>query len=201
MVADELVFGVKAMKKPLLVFEDIQSAPKRRIFTLIGTEIFATPLAWLSVPAFFIPGFGIGLILRPESSTEVSFLFAFASGFLLCLTNSIHSLGHILAGKMVRAPLDAVLITATRPVNMHKTDPFLFSRFQRIVRAAGGPALNIAAGFIALLLSQWFDSKLAFLAAYFNLAIGLWLLFPIPSLDGWVLWGELLRFRKHPGDK
>ena len=195
-----LAYGVNPMKKPLLVFEDIQSTPRRRIVTLLGTEILTTPWGWLSIPAFFLPGFGIGLILRSGSFEAFSFVFAFASGFLLCLTNPIHSLGHILAGRMVRAPLYALLITATRYVNIHKTDQFLFSRFQRIARAAGGPALNIAVGVIAFLLSEWLDSKLVFLAGYFNVAVGLWLLSPIPSLDGWVVWGELFGFRKRLGD-
>jgi Zn-dependent protease len=114
---------------------------------------------------------------------------------LLFLTNALHSLGHSLAGKLLGAPLDGILLTATRNVNVHRQDQFRFSKGIRIGRALGGPLSNILFGLIGLILWQLFAREVLLLFAWFNFAIGIFTLCPIPSLDGWVIWGELFGFR------
>jgi Zn-dependent protease len=98
---------------------------------------------------------------------------------------------------MVSAPMEILLLTGTRDVTLyrkHETDP---SRWMFIGRSLGGPVANITAGLIAFGISSLISAMWLLSFSVFNLAIAVWTLFPIPSMDGWVIWGELLGFRKH----
>jgi Zn-dependent protease len=183
------------MKRPFLVFEDIQTAPRRKLFTLFGTEWMATPYAWLSLPFWSLLGIFTALFGEHAKAIEWRLIIGVGYGVLLFLTNALHSLGHSLAGKLLGAPLDGILLTATRNVNVHRQDQFRFSKDLRIGRALGGPLMNILTGLICLGILSLVGSEWLAVFGYFNLAIGIFLFFPVPSLDGWVIWGELFGFR------
>jgi len=185
------------MKRPFLVFEEIETAPRRKLFTLLGTEWMATPYAWLSLPFWSLLGVFAALFGENANAIEWRLIIGVGYGVLLFLMNALHSLGHSLAGKLLGAPLDGILLTATRNVNVHRQDQFRFSKSLRIGRALGGPLSNILFGLIGLVLWQLFAREVLLLFAWFNLAIGIFTLCPIPSLDGWVIWGELFGFRGH----
>jgi hypothetical protein len=155
-------------------------------------EWHATPQAWLSVPVFL--ALGILSTVWDEHGTAITtrLTLGLTYGVMLFLINILHSFGHILSGKLVGAPMDANLVTATRHVNMYFGDQDKYSRWIHIGRALGGPVFNILVGAATLML--WRLSGGDYLVAFANLnvIIGLATLAPIPSLDGWVIWGRLL---------
>jgi hypothetical protein len=185
------------MRRPLLVFEDINTAPRRRLFRFLGVEVMATPYAWYSLPSFCVLGILVSFGQRPDSVAASTLMIGFEYGVLLYLSNLFHSLGHILAAEIVGAPMDILLLTGTRDVTLYRRPEIVPSKWMFVGRSLGGPLTNTVVGFVAFalwrqLLADWLLSF-----SVFNLAIAVWTLFPIPSMDGWVIWGELLGFRKH----
>ena len=184
------------MSRPLLVFEDITTAPRRRFFRFLGVEVMTTPYAWYSVPFFCILGILIAFGQHPETIGATTVAAGVEYGLLLYFTNVVHSLGHILAAKLVGAPMEVLLLTGTRDVKLYrKADPEP-SRWMYIGRSLGGPLNNVLIGYIAL--GFWHATSFAWLLSLcvFNFAIAAWTLCPVPSMDGWVIWGGLLGFRK-----
>lgn len=58
------------------------------------------------------------------------------------------------------------------------------------------PAVRLLIGVLALGLPGFRNvSWISFLGEA-NLIVGIWAMIPIPTLDGWVAWGELLGFRR-----
>jgi Zn-dependent protease len=184
------------MNRPLLVFEDIQTTPRRKLFLLLGTPWMATPYAWLSIPFWCLLGILTGLLGERDVPTEGRLLVGLGYGLLLALTNAIHSLGHVIASKLIGAPIGAILVTATRNINLHLTDQSRYPKGIHIRRALGGPLLNVALGFLCLEIARLAENDWLAVFALFNVVIGVCTLLPIPSLDGWVIWGELLGFRR-----
>ena len=187
---------VGAMSRPLLVFEDITTAPRRRIFRFLGVEVMATPYAWLSVPCFCVPGVLIAFGQRPENAAAGTVMVGLEYGLLLYLTNVLHSLGHVLAAKIVGAPMEVLLLTATRDVTLYRKAEPGPSKWMFIGRSLGGPVANMLVGFIALGIWYRFSASWSLSFCVINFAIAACTLCPIPSTDGWVVWGELFDFRK-----
>jgi Zn-dependent protease len=185
------------MPRPLLVFEDIETSPRRRLFRFQGVEVMSTPYAWYSVPFFCILGIMVSFGQHPESATASTLKIGLEYGVLLYLSNALHSLGHILAAKIVGAPMEILLLTGTRDVTLYRKRETEPSKWMFIGRSLGGPLTNMIVGFIAFGLSHQLLAEWLLSFSVFNLAIAVWTLFPIPSMDGWVIWGELLGFRKH----
>jgi Zn-dependent protease len=183
------------VKRPFLVFEDIRTTPRRRLFTFLGTEWQATPYASLSLPFWCLLGILTALVGERGTSAEEDLLIGLGYGVLLAVANAIHSLGHVFASKLVGAPIDAILITATRNINLHLKDQSGYSRVLHISRSLGGPLLNIAAGLISFGIAKLAGGGWLEVFALSNVVIGIFTLIPLPSLDGWVIWGELLGFR------
>ena len=186
------------MSRPLLVFEDITTTPRRRLLRFQGVAVMATPYAWLSVPFFCFLGVLIAFGQPLETAGEGTATAGLVYGLLLYFTNVFHSLGHIVAAKMVGAPMEVLLLTGTRDVTLYRKDEVGPSKWMLIGRSLGGPVANMLVGSITL--GIWFLSKTASLLSFciFNFAIAAWTLCPVPSMDGWVIWGELFGFRKHP---
>jgi hypothetical protein len=180
------------MDKPLLVFEEIHALCHRKLFTFLGVDWLATPYAWLSIPNFLALGILTGFAMEHSQGVEVWLPIGIAYGLILYLANTIHSLGHILSGKLVRGQMDANLVTATLHVNLYYGEPKSFSKWVHIGRALGGPIFNIVTGLTALGLWTVFGNYLLAAFAYLNLLVGIASLAPVPTLDGWVVWGKLL---------
>ncbi len=184
---------------PLFVMEDIDTTPRRDLFTLFGVRWTATPLAWMSLVAQI----GLGVVVSVVATfitggTLVSgLLLGVLWGILITLTASLHSIGHILGGLYVGSPMQENLVTASRQVNIYRHDPATLPSRIHLGRALGGPLLNIIVGLIVLLLlalDGGTNLTLLFFAGI-NLAIGLGAFAPFPSVDGEVIWRELLRRR------
>jgi hypothetical protein len=187
---------MKPMSRPLLVFEDITTTPRRRFFRILGVEVMATPYVWLSVPFFCVLGVLIAFGQRPEDAVARTLMLGMEYGLLLYVTNALHSLGHILAAKMAGTPMAVLLLTGTRDVTLYRREEPGPSKWMFIGRSLGGPLANMLIGFVALGMSHLFSAGWLFSLCIFNFAITAWTLCPVPSMDGWVIWGELFGFRK-----
>lgn len=182
------------MTQPLGVMENIETVPKHRLFTLAGVTWVATPTAWFSIPLFLIPGVLLALLTLPGMPLGQRFLIGLGYGTLVILTTTLHSIGHMMGGLAVNAPMLANLVTATRHVNLYQDHKPLPPRVH-LARALGGPVMNICVGVLALLANAVFPALLFSFLGWVNLLFGLGSLLPIPSVDGEVIWRELGRLR------
>jgi hypothetical protein len=156
----------------------------------------ATPYAWLGVFGYSVFGILLSLYEQSQATASNQVLVGLGFGLLLYLTNACHSLGHVIAARIVRAPMEVLLVTATRDVTLYCKDTPGPSRWKYVGRSLGGPITNLLVGAVSLAAWQLFRSDWWFFFSVFNLAIGAWTLCPVPSMDGWVIWGELFGFRK-----
>ncbi len=184
--------------------ENLDTVKHIPLGTFWGVLVAITPVIWLSPVVFLTLG-----ILQNLSSSDVIYL---ALVYLVGveITTLFHGFGHILGGKVVGSPMDELLLTATRGVNIYYGDQALLPSHIHLGRALGGPVFNlVVAAVIYLILPNVprglpFD-LLASLAAT-NLFFGLGSFLPLPSIDGWVIWREILRslrsqFRPHASNQ
>jgi len=122
-----------------------------------------------------------------------SMLFTIAVEF----TTVFHAFGHILSGKLVNSAMDELLITTTRDVNLYHGDQSRVPGNVHLARSLGGPLFNLfVAGvciFVSTKFSQGFGSDLLASLIGTNLFFGIGSFIPIPSVDGEVIWREILR--------
>ncbi len=145
------------------------------------------------MPLYLAFGAAIGLLAESGTSLDARLLIGLAYGVMVYLTNGLHSLGHIISARLVGAPMDENLVTATFYVTLYYGDQTRHSRWVHIGRSLGGPLANLLTGLVALGLWQLADAGWLAFFALGNLLLGIYLLLPIPSIDGWVIWSELLR--------
>ena len=180
------------MAKPLFVFENIHPSTQRKLCQFMGVEWRATPQAWLSVPVFLALGVLATLWGERQLAISARFTLGLVYGVMLFLINNLHSIGHILSGKLVGSAMDANLVTATRHVNLYVGDQDEISKWTHIGRALGGPVFNILVGAATIMLWRLVGGNLLAAFTNLNILIGLASMAPIPSLDGWVIWGRLM---------
>ena len=181
------------MKRPFLVFEDIGSESRRELFRFLGVTFMATRFAAWS-PIMWI-GLGVVTALAENHGafTTTALLNGGVYGVLLVCCTVIHTLGHIVAGHLVGAPMDANLMTATRDVNIYITHGVETPRRARIARSLGGPAANLLVGLIAVAAWRWNGELWLRMFGIMSTAIGVFTLMPIPTLDGFTILKQLLR--------
>ena len=178
------------------IIEDIKTVRRIRIGRFWGVTIWITALKWLGPLVFFSLHFLINLL-----NTQIvlvdrlyqSLIFAIA----VEITTILHAFGHILSGKMVNSAMDELLITTTRDVNLYHGDQSVIPGYVHLVRSLGGPVLNLIVAGICIFLStsipQGFPSNLLKSLIGTNLFFGIGSFFPIPTVDGEVIWREILR--------
>ena len=159
-------------------------------------ELLITPITWLGPFVFFGLNILLNLLHSHLSLTErlyQAFLFTIA----VEITTILHAFGHILSGKIVHSAMDELLITATRDVNLYHGDQSIVPGHVHLVRSLGGPVFNLfIAGFCSVLaMGMGPGFWLAFVASLIstNLFFGFSGFLPLPSVDGEVIWRELLR--------
>lgn len=181
-------------------------APRRKLFTLLGTPWLVTPYAWLNVVAFIVAGIIVALGLESGRPAARILLAGVGYGLLVYLTYVLHGIGHIVSAKIVGAPMDAHLITPLRQINLYEGDQSRYPKGVHIGRALGGPLANLLTGLAAWgivwgqtgSLIPWKmlgESWMAFFSVA-SLLVGVAAFAPTPTIDGWVIWGELLGFRR-----
>jgi hypothetical protein len=178
------------------ILEDLDSVRHISIGRLWGVRLSITPIAWLSPLVFFALRLLIGL-LAPGMSLSERLYDALLFTIAVQVANPLHALGHIISGKLVRGVMDELLITATRDVNLYNGDQSDVPSYVHLGRALGGPVFNLlmAGIFYAVLplISVGIGYTLVERIASMNLFLGVGGFLPLPSVDGEVIWRELLR--------
>jgi len=181
------------MKRPFLVFEDTGPEARRELFRFLGVTFMATRFAALSPLMWIALGIVTALAETRGALTGSMVVNGVVYGvFLICCT-VIHTFGHIVAGHLVGAPMDANLMTATRDVNVYATHGVETPRRARIGRSLGGPAANIIAGLVSAALWRWNGEQWFLMFGIVSIAIAVFTLMPIPTLDGYTILKQLLR--------
>src|SRR5215207_792089 len=178
------------------IIEDIDTVRRIPIGRFWRVSLLVTPLTWLGPGVFF----GVHVLLN-ALNWRISLTDRLYQALLFTIaveiTTVLHAFGHILSGKLVHSAMDELLITATRDVNLYHGDQSRISGYVHLVRALGGPLFNLLmAGvciFFSMKLSQGFVSDLLASLIGTNLFFGIGSFLPIPSVDGEVIWREILR--------
>ena len=169
---------------------------RRRVFSLAGIDFFATRLAVLSGGFFFM--LGVAVTLAEQADRQIGEIARIGAvyGLILFFSNMIHSLGHLIAGKLVGASKGALVVTSTFHINYHLCDSAICTKWKHIGRSLGGPSANLLVGLIAAVMCSTTDSRWLHFMGDVNIIVGVCLLLPLPRIDGWVIWGELLGFSR-----
>lgn len=178
------------------IIEDIDTVRCIPIGRFWGVNLLVTPLTWLGPFVFFGLHILLNLVNSNLSLTDrlyQSLLFTIA----VEITTVLHAFGHILSGKMVHSAMDELLITATRDVNLYHGDQSLIPGHVHLLRSLGGPLFNLfVAGIfsaLATVIAPGFWSALIASLISTNRFFGFGGFLPLPSVDGEVIWRELLR--------
>jgi hypothetical protein len=178
------------------IIEDIETVRRIPVGRFWGVRLFITPFTWLGPFVFF----GLHMILNllnTQLSLSERLVQALLFAIAVEITTAFHAFGHILSGKMVHSAMDELLITSTRDVNLYHGDQRFIPGRIHLARSLGGPVFNlIIAGLcfaVASLLPPGFLSDLNSSLLSVNLVFGIGSFLPLPTVDGQVIWRELLR--------
>jgi Zn-dependent protease len=178
------------------ILEDIDTVRRIPIGQVWDVNLLITPITWLSPFVFF----GLHILVHfLNSHLNVTDRLYQALLFTIAveITTVFHAFGHILSGKLVQSPMDDLLITATRDVNLYHGDQRLVPSHVHLVRALGGPIFNLCiAGLCSMFAPMvphgfWSDLLASLIST--NLFFGFGGFLPLPSVDGEVIWRELPR--------
>lgn len=181
------------------LIENLDTVRRIRIGQFWNVSLLITPWTWLSPFIFFGLHFLLNLLDTRLSLNErlvQSIIFTLA----VEVATTLHAFGHILSGKLVHSAMDELLITATRDVNLYHGDQSKVPGSVHLVRSLGGPILNILTGIFFLFAAKWIppgfwtDVNASMISV--NLFFGLGGLLPVPSVDGQVIWREIINWMK-----
>jgi hypothetical protein len=176
-------------KLPLGVSEDYHNLPLTPLFNILGVPVVATPRAWLNAVGIVLPMIIMTVILVPGAGLVERIALTAFWVLLFELTSFTHSIGHIIGGKAAGSPMDKLVVTRSRHVNVYEGDQEQYPPRVHLSRALGGPLANLALALVAglLLLISGYSPSL-FLLFLMNLAFGVGAFAPVPSVDGEVIW-------------
>jgi hypothetical protein len=181
------------------VIEDLDTVRRIQLGRLWGVRVTATPIAWTSPVVFFALRVLMNLVTMRGSMwprLKEAALFSLS----VQVTSPLHACGHIVSGTLAGSPMDELLITATRDVNVYEGDQSRVPSHVHLMRAIGGPLANLLVGGVCRVLLRRARPGLATdivaAIASTNLFYGLGGLLPLPSIDGEVIWRELLRMAR-----
>ncbi|HEY4690571.1 MAG TPA: hypothetical protein VIK33_14755 [Anaerolineae bacterium] len=185
------------MSRPLGVIEDIDQVRRIPIGRFWGIRLTVTPIAWLGPIIFFGLGFGVTLLTRPELSLAERVSTNVLSALAVELGILAHAFGHILSGKLIGSAMDELLMATTRDINLYYGDQSGYPSRVHIVRSLGGPVFNLVLLVVlAALYPTMTDSPARELVGYLvsvNTVLGVGSFLPIPSVDGEVIWREVIK--------
>jgi Zn-dependent protease len=181
------------LKKPFLVFEDIKIW--KEFFRVFGVTISKTDFASLSPFFWSAIGMVMAFLGRDDDDILGICLKGIGYGLILLLSNTVHSIGHVLAGRIVNSRVQVVVITSTRDVIRYAEPGEAASDRNRLWRSLGGPMANLVIGILAISGGYFISSTWLTMTGFINLCVAVWTLLPIPTLDGEVVWNVLLRSR------
>ena len=177
----------------LFILENTAESGQRRLFTILGTEFRATPLAWVNLPMSVGFGILIAVLFAPVDSFGSQVMVGIGYGLLMIASTYVHALGHIISSRLVNAPMTALIATAT--VNTtHYDDKEVYPSRVHVGRALGGPAFSLILGVVALALAG--DSHALRFLGIVNLVLVAITLSPLPTLDGAIVLRELRNWKR-----
>jgi hypothetical protein len=183
------------------IIEDIDTVRRIPVGRFWGIKLLVTPLTWLGPFVFFGLHFLLNMLNLHLSLTDrlyQALIFTIA----VEITTVLHAFGHILSGKMVHSAMDELLITTTRDVNLYHGDQSIIPGHIHLVRSLGGPIFNLIVAGVCFGVAPvipsgfWADLMASLIAT--NLFFGIGSFLPLPSVDGEVIWRELLRHFTSP---
>jgi Zn-dependent protease len=178
------------------IIEEVDTVRRIPIGRFWGINLLATPFTWLGPFVFFALHLLLNLLNSPLSLTERLYQ-ALIFTIVVEITTVLHALGHILSGKMVHSAMDELLIASTRDVNLYHGDQSIIPGPIHLVRSLGGPIFNLIIAGVgmgvvpAIPAGFWADLMASLIST--NLFFGIGSFLPIPSVDGEVIWREVLR--------
>jgi hypothetical protein len=177
--------------------ENLDTVRHVRLGKFWGVDVSVTPITWLSPFVFFC----LGLLLNAPGQGMALAESLYRAGVFVAgveISTLIHALGHILGGKLVRSPMDELLLTATRGVNIYHGDQSSIPSVVHLGRAMGGPLLNLLIYGVMLQLSSisgtGLMTDLLGSVASTSLFMGVGGFAPLPSVDGEVIWREVFHW-------
>lgn len=176
------------------ILEDLDTVRRIRVGRVAGVVLQVTPLAWIGPLLFLALGLALSFLHGPMGPIErlaEAVIFAIA----VEIATIVHAAGHIASGTLVGGPMDALLRTATRAINVYLGDQSAVPRAVHLGRSIGGPAANLAVAGLAALATGALDGgawhALASRSVTVNLFFGLGGLLPVAGADGEVIWREV----------
>jgi hypothetical protein len=179
--------------RPFLVLEDITT--RRRLFRAFGVIWSATPYAWIGPLSWLVLGLAMAYASRGSRNAPGVLAAGVGYGALLYAANVLHSVGHVIAARVVGAPVASVLVTSTRDVILYAQPGASAPPHRRVGRALGGPVANLVVGLALLFAGQSTHVRWMTMAGLVNVCIAAWTLMPIPSLDGSVIWSNVMHWK------
>ncbi len=190
---------LKALNKYLSYgfIENLDTVQHIPIGKFWGIKLSVTPITWLSPIVFFALGAILG-IFEPRMNLIQTLYHIGVFVIGVEISTLIHALGHILGGKLVRSPMDELLLTATRGVNIYHGDQEVIPGFVHVGRAMGGHILNLLTFSVVMQLLHYngagFRSDVLAAIASTSLFMGAGGFLPLPSVDGQVIWREVFHW-------
>ena len=181
------------MRKPLLVAEDLSA--RRTLFRVFGVSWSVTRYAWISPLSWATLGLAMAFAGGRDADAATVLIGGLGYGAALYAANILHSVGHIIAGRVVGTPAGAILVTSTRDITIYTLPGAAAPPRCRLGRALGGPAANLAVGCALILAGHLAEAPWVTMTGIVNVCVAVWTLMPVPSLDGSVIWSVLFRSR------
>jgi Zn-dependent protease len=180
----------------MAIFEDVRKGPRRTLLKVMGVPWVTTRRAWVSPIVFAVVGILLAWMMPSGEPTGMRLLIGVGYGALLYVAEVVHTIGHTVSGRAVGSPMTANVLTATLHSNEYAADTDAVARHVHIGRAIGGPLANLVVGLLAAAALAQVASPWIRLFSQVNLLVGVGALLPIPTIDGSVIWRELLRRRE-----
>jgi hypothetical protein len=100
------------------IVEDLDTVRRIPLGRLWGVRLAATPIAWTSPVLFFALRVLMNLVTM-RGSMKPRLKEAALFSLSVQVTNPLHALGHIVSRTLAGSPMDELLITTTRDVNVY----------------------------------------------------------------------------------
>lgn len=165
----------------------------RTLFTVLSVSWTANK----SSIQFVVPKLVICLLIafvfyRDETFINTLFIGLIYS-ILLISSLLLHILGHIISSKFVAPAMTECRIKPQLIETRYDNDSELIAPSVHIIRSIGGPLMNLFLGFLSLIM--WFLTHydLALFVALANFIFMTFVLLPLPTVDGEVIWREVFK--------
>lgn len=162
----------------------IDAEPRRDLGHALGVQFAGTRGWWLFPVSLLFFGQILALLFGSAQRWMVRGL-----GYSLSIAAAVgvHFLGHLVAARLVDAPMDTFLVTPMRPYTLYDDTSKQLSRRQNLGRAIGGPVASLGAGLLALAIAASTGNYTLRPFGIASLLIGIFALVPILGNDGMAL--------------